>query len=182
MDPDGLLLGRFFDHPMERFGIRQLGRETGLDTKTVMRHVEGLVRRKLVERIEEPGRFVRFEAARLSAAYLFEKSDRLLHDIFDSGLIDYLRKALPGKAVVLFGSARKGTYHAKSDIDIFIQAPQKELEIVRFERKLNRKIHLIFDEKLGNLTEGLAENVINGNVVCGRLRLHETEGNVAMHP
>lgn len=165
------LLNLFFYQPMTRFGVRNLGRESKLDTKTVMKYLDGFRREGLIVRHKPKGSYPYFEANRLSVRYRFEKSHVLIKKIISSGLVEYLEKHLNPKTIVLFGSVKKGTYHEKSDVDIFIQAPSKRVDLSRFETRLGHKISLFFDENPKKLTPGLLQNIYNGEVLSGNLDL-----------
>lgn len=169
--PQERLLAPFFYQPMARFGVRDLGRQSKLDTKTVMKHLDNLRKDGLIVRHEPKGSYPYFEANRLSIRYRFEKSHALIRKLVASGLIEYLEKNLNPKTIVLFGSVRKGTYHEKSDIDLFIQAPLKRIDLSRFEAWLGHKISLFFDENPKKLTPGLLQNIYNGEVLSGNLDL-----------
>ncbi|MEK6960389.1 MAG: nucleotidyltransferase domain-containing protein [Nanoarchaeota archaeon] len=169
--PQERLLSPFFYQPMTRFGVRDLGRQSKLDTKTVMKYLDGFRREGLIIRHEPKGSYPYFEANRLSIRYRFEKSHALMRKIVASGLIEHLEKNLGPKAIVLFGSVKKGTYHEKSDIDMFIQAKQKRMDLSRFESKVGHKINLFFDENPKSLTPGLLQNIYNGEVLSGNLDL-----------
>lgn len=169
--PQERLLNPFFFKPMARFGVRDLGRQSKLDTKTVMKYLDDFRREGLIVRHEPKGAYPYFEANRLSVRYRFEKSHVLIKKIISSGLIEYLEKHLNPKTIVLFGSVKKGTYHEKSDVDIFIQSSSKRIDLSRFETRLGHKISLFFDEHPKKLTPGLLQNIYNGEVLSGNLDL-----------
>lgn len=164
------LLDLFFQRPMSKFHVRELGRLTDLDTKTVMKYLKDFVKRYLIVRKKEKS-FPFYEANRLSPLYRYKKSQLVVEKIYESDLIPFLEKELNPKVIVLFGSIQKGTYHEKSDIDIFVQAKQKKLNLTRFENLFKRKITLFFEENPRSLTKGLLQNIYNGYVLSGQLEL-----------
>lgn len=166
-----LVLDLFFRDPMGQFHVRELSRDTGLDTKTIMKYLKDFVNRKILLRKKEKSGFPFYEANRSSALYRYEKSQAVVHKIYISGFIDFLEGELKPKVIILFGSIRKGTYHDKSDIDIFIQADRKKLDLSKFERKLGYKIQLLFEKDLSTLSKGLLQNIYNGIVISGELEL-----------
>ena len=95
----------------------------------------------------------------------------MLNKIAETGLIDFLEKELNPKAIVLFGSVQKGIYTKNSDIDLFIQGEEKDINISEFEKKLKRKIQLFFSKNLSKLSDGLRNNIINGYTISGGLEL-----------
>jgi len=169
--PAGQLAQEFFYKPMDRFGVRELSRLTKLDTKTVMKYLANLVHEGIVVKHKPKGGFVFFEANRLSSRYRFEKSYSLVRRVLFSGLIEFIEQEVNPKSIILFGSAKKGTYHEKSDIDLFVQSTQRRLELSRFERKIGHKINILFEENLQNLTPGLLQNIYNGELLSGNLEV-----------
>ncbi|MCK4588829.1 MAG: nucleotidyltransferase domain-containing protein [Nanoarchaeota archaeon] len=163
------LLELFFKKPMSRFHVRELSRKTKLDTKTVMKYLKDFVKRKLIVRKKEKKGFPFYEANRLSSLYRYEKSHVVIEKIYESSLIEFLEEKLDPKAIILFGSMQKGTYHDKSDVDIFVQSEYKRLDLSKFERILKHKVKLFFEEKPKNLTRGLLQNIYNGFLLSGQL-------------
>ena len=168
MAPD--ITAFFYYQPMRQFGVRELARLAKKDTKTVMKYLKILTREGLVLRAKEPGRYVRYEANRLSRTYKLAKGAALLEKIGKSGLIDRLENEIKPKAIVLFGSAQKGTYLKDSDIDLFIQAREKPIRLTTYERAIGHELQLFFEEDLTKLTEGLRNNIINGSTLTGALQ------------
>ena len=161
----------FFLNPMAHYGVRKLARITKLDTKTVMKYLQELVQRKIVIKRKEKGKYPFYEANRLSYIYRHEKSEVLVKKILESGVIELLEELSP-KAIVLFGSVQKGTYHKDSDIDIFVQEEYKKLNLSKFNRKIGHQVQLLFEKDLKNLSPGLLENIYNGLVLAGKLEVN----------
>lgn len=165
------ILVLFFYNLMGKFHIREVGRETGLDTKTVMKYLKKFTKQGIILRKKKRNGFPYYEANRLCPLYRHKKSIAALEKIYESGMIERLEKELSPKVMVLYGSMRKGTYHPKSDIDIFVQAKYKLVGLYDIEMKLGHKIHLLFEEDLKNLSKGLLQNIYNGIVISGELEI-----------
>jgi len=163
------LIQLFFHKPMTRFGVRELSRQTHLDTKTVMKYLKNFTEQKLITKHTPLGKFPHYEANRLSLIYRIEKSHILVRKILESGLVEYLEKQCHPQSLVLFGSVKKGTYHEKSDVDIFVQAPYKLLDLTRFETHIEHPISLIFEPDIKMLSSGLRQNIYNGLILAGGL-------------
>ena len=133
--------------------------------------IKDFVKKYLIVRRKEEKGFPFYEANRLSPLYRYKKSQLMIEKIYESNLIPFLGEKLNPKGLVLFGSIQKGTYHEKSDIDIFVQAKQKKINLSKFENKLKRKIVLFFEENPKTLTKGLLQNIYNGYVLSGKLEL-----------
>lgn len=161
----------FFLQPMKPYGVRELSRITHTDTKTVMKYLKELVRTKIIIRKKEKGKYPYYEANRTSYSYRHEKSEALLRKIIQSGVIEFLEERFSPKAIVLFGSVQKGTYHSESDIDIFISAPYQRVDLSAFNRKIGHALQLFCEENLPSLSKGLLTNIYNGLVLAGKLEI-----------
>ncbi|MBS3176828.1 nucleotidyltransferase domain-containing protein [Candidatus Woesearchaeota archaeon] len=67
-----------------------------------------------------------YTANRSSEKYLLEKKLYNIKSMYESGLIEYLRRELSNPSVVLFGSYGKGEDTEESDIDLYIETPSKK--------------------------------------------------------
>lgn len=160
----------FFQYPMTLFGVRELGRKLHIDTKTIMKYLQTLIKEKTVLIRKEKGKYTKYEANRLSRVYKYKKSTKLIEKIIESGLTEHLEKTLSPKVIILFGSVQKGTYHKESDIDLFIQAKYKRIDLKKYEKKIGHKISLFFEEDIKKVSKGLVINICNGLVLSGKLR------------
>ena len=156
---------------MKKFGIRELSRITKTDTKTVMKYLKTLIKKKIVIKNKEKNRYPYYEANRLSYIYRHEKSEILIKKILESGLIECLEEKISPKTIVLFGSVQKGTYHKESDIDLFILADYKKLDLSKFNKKIGHQVNLFFEKDLNQLSKGLLENIYNGLTLSGKLEV-----------
>ena len=87
-------------------------------------------------------------------------------------LIDYLNNNLTSPTIILFGSLSKAEAKIDSDIDICILGHKKDIHLNKFESNLKRKIQLFFFSSLENISnKELANNIINGYILEGRLKL-----------
>ena len=83
-----------------------------------------------------------------------------------------MEKQLVSPAIVLFGSLSKAEVKKDSDIDLAIFANERKLNIKNFEDKLRRKIQIYWFKSLtGIKNKELANNIANGYILIGRLKL-----------
>ena len=75
------------------------------------------------------------------------------------------------KKIILFGSSSIGEDIETSDIDIFIQAKEKKLNILKYEKLLNRSITLFFEENFSRLNKELKNNILNGIILRGYIKV-----------
>ena len=151
-----------------KVGVRELARKTGLDTKTVMKRLAELSDRKLIARRSRRGHFPYYHAT-MSPLYFWEKAQMLQLRIMRSGLIDFLEMQLKPRAIVLFGSMRKGEYNHESDVDLFVLGKPEKLDLFLYERRIGHEIHLLFDDDLANLSWALRQTLLNGIVLSGEV-------------
>ncbi|MCK4589671.1 MAG: nucleotidyltransferase domain-containing protein [Nanoarchaeota archaeon] len=160
------VLDVFFQDPHKNYQVREIGRIIKLDHKSVLIYLKKLKQMKLVK-IDTTTLYKSYRAD-INEDFKKIKMAFNVIKLQESGLLDYLfERALP-KAVVLYGSYAKGIDGSKSDIDLYIDSPEKKLELVKFEKKMGRKIHLLFE---GKMSKELKNNLINGIVLKGNLRL-----------
>ncbi len=103
---------------------------------------------------------------------IFVDLSRIYWNVRLDNLVDFLNKNLTNPTIVLFGSLSKAETKNDSDIDICIIGHKKELNIKNFEDSLKRKIQLFFFSSIEDIkNKELANNIINGYILKGRLRL-----------
>lgn len=160
------ILSFFFDSPQKRFGLRELSRRCRMPKSSLQRILQYLVRQQLIQKNKNG-----YSANETNFWYRFKKRNHLLVKIYQSGLVDFLQKSTFASVIILFGSGAKGEYVKKSDLDIFVQAQEKIVDIHRFEKKIRRPINLLFKEKLDRLSPELLNNIVNGYKLNGYLKI-----------
>jgi predicted nucleotidyltransferase len=167
----------FFDDPQARdgFTIRYISKNAGLATTSVRLHLEELCKEgqegyPLV--IKGKGiSYPTYRANRESQLFRFYKRMDMLFRLEESGLLEKLWDELSPRAIVLFGSASKGEDVKGSDIDLFILAKEKRIELGKHESLLKRKISLHFAAGINELPKELKNNVINGAILRGYVKV-----------
>jgi len=92
--------------------------------------------------------------------------------IYESGIVDFLEKEFAGATIVLFGSYSMGEDAADSDLDIaIIGRREKKIYLDEFEKKLEREIFINFYPSFIEIHKNLRENIFNGIVLVGGVRL-----------
>jgi predicted nucleotidyltransferase len=97
-----------------------------------------------------------------------------LSSLHKSGLTTLLADEFPSAAIVLFGSYSRGEDTEESDIDIAVigYAERRIAEILpQYEQQLGRHIELHFFKSTREIHKDLRENIINGIVLEGAIRL-----------
>ncbi len=164
----------FLDDPMPKAGfqLREISRMVKLAPKSVGIYLAELEKEGLVikERQKATGYPVYF-ASRNSEMFRFYRKLDVVHSIKTSGLLDYLCDKTTPDVIVLFGSASRGEDTQESDIDLFVQCAGRKLDLSGFEKLLKRKISILFGENFKELSDELKNNVINGIILKGYLKV-----------
>ena len=157
----------FFKEPTKVHFIREISREIKLATTSVKKHLleiekEGLIKKK----IQTP-----FEG------YITNKEDenflqyKQIYNLYS--LIDLKAKIINEigpKAIILFGSYQKGEDREESDIDLVIISKVKHaLNLEKYEKILQRKIHITLIGSLDELEESVKNSVRNGWKLYGKI-------------
>ena len=162
----------FFVNPTKSHYLMGISRNISIAHTSVKKNLLRLVKLGLVEeKVEQRGgrKFPGYVAKRGENAFRRQKKVYNLSSILESGLIEYLEEKLTPKAIVLFGSYRRGEDVEDSDIDIFVECKEEPVDLAKFEKKLSRKIELHFNENFTAYSKELKNNVINGIVLSGFL-------------
>lgn len=163
------VLRLFFDYPTKRFQLREISRMIKLGLPSVRNHVAKLERSGFVKK-DKKGVYQSYFSSKNDIFKLYKRND-VLFRIEESGLNDFLAETFVPDAIVLFGSASRGEDIETSDIDLLIVAKEKDVDLKTFEKKLNRKISLHFEEAVPKIPKELLNNIINGIVVYGYLKV-----------
>lgn len=171
------ILDWFFAFPTKEFGLNELSqgiRSSKTNTKRVINDLasEGFLK------IEKLGNLLRISCNREHSYHLTRRVPRNLTRVYESGLVDFLVKEFSGaRAIVLFGSYRKGDDTEESDIDIAVEVlDNQEPRVIQhgiikeFGYRKDIKVNvLIFSRNKIDLN--LFTNIVNGIVLWGLLEV-----------
>jgi predicted nucleotidyltransferase len=163
------ILRVFFDYPTRHFQLREICRTLGMGMPSVSMHVKALERQGFLAK-EKRGVYDSYRASMSDIFRLYKRNDVLLR-IYESGLEEFIADKIQPDAAVLFGSASKGEDAEGSDIDLLLVAKEREVDLSRFEKRLMRNISLHFEDDVSKLPKELLNNIINGIVIHGYLRV-----------
>ena len=166
----------FFVNPSKEHYLMDISRNIGLAHTSVKRNLKDLVILGIISEHSEKkgGRLFPIYKANLHNK-LFKRY-KLIHNIssiLESGFVDFIEERLMPKSIVLFGSYSRGEDTESSDIDLFVECKNEELNLKLFEKKLGRKIELHFKEKFTLYPKELKNNIMNGVVLSGFLEGYE---------
>ena len=164
------LLQFFFDFPRKDFLIRELSRDAKLAASAVRIHLKELMADGLILK-EKKGLYPTFSANSENDTFKLLKAQNLVLRLHGIGAIDTIEKSLYPGCMVLFGSSSRGEDRENSDVDVFVQSKSAPINMSSFEKKINRKINIIFEPDLKTLSPQLLNNLANGIVLYGYLKV-----------
>ncbi len=156
----------FIEHPTKNFSIRELARMLKLNHSTVINHIGKIFKLGLIKKNKET-LYITYYANVNDEKFLLYKKQHMIFKIVDCGIIDHIQKQTLASSIILFGSSAKGTFTEVSDIDIFVEAEETKVDLRFYENKLKRKVNLLFESNINDLSKELRNNIINGTVVYG---------------
>jgi predicted nucleotidyltransferase len=168
-----------FKYPEKEFSLSDLAKEAGTAKANIGNILDEFSQTEVIT-IEKLSKIWRIRANQTSRDYIENKIVYNLHTINNSGLVEVLiEKFNNPKAIVLFGSFRKGEDISTSDIDIAIETDDvkeyevKELdELSEFEKLFGKKIQLhVFTRKAVDIN--VFNNIANGIVLWGFLEVNK---------
>ncbi len=163
------VLGLFFRSPTRRFHLREICRLIGMGMPSVKLHVSRLEEQGFIRK--EKGEIYPYYRADINDKFKLYKRNSMLVNIQESGLMEFLEEEFVPSAVVLFGSASRGEDTENSDIDLLVIAKEKDVNLKKYESALGRKINMIFEDSSKGMPKELLNNVINGIVLYGYLKV-----------
>jgi len=166
------ILELFIEFPSKDFSVRGIARHLKLSHATILKYINDLEKLGAIKK-KKVTLYPTYFANTESQTYKFYKRNWLVFKIMDSGLIDSIQKEILPSSIILFGSGAKATFTEKSDIDIFIEAKETPINLTKYEKKLNHKINLLFEQNVNNLSKELRNNIINGVILHGFVKINE---------
>jgi DNA-binding transcriptional ArsR family regulator len=162
------ILQEFFDFPRKDFQMREISRRTKISQPSISNHLKKLVKENLILK-EKKSLYPTYRANRenelfklLKKSHFLVRIKALVENIYDNCLPD---------TIILYGSCSKGEDIEESDIDLFVLSPEKKLDLKKYEKALNRDISIFFAESFIKLNSELKNNLINGIVLKGYLKV-----------
>lgn len=157
------ILELFYRYPNKRFTIREISKKTKIPKTSVQRYVIELKKSKFL---------TKDNMLDITPHIKFKKTQFIIDNMFETGLIDYLEEKLIPSCIILFGGVRKGEYDHESDIDLFIETTKKtKIDLSKYEKKLGHKIHLFIKKEINDLPKRLLNNVVNGIKIRGYFKI-----------
>lgn len=164
------VLMAFFNDPLKEYGLRELSREVKIAPKSVKNYLKPLIQKKII--IEKSSHnLIYYKANRESKEFLFNKKINNLSIMAESGLIEHIYESCLPNAIILFGSFGKGEDIKESDVDLYVQSKEKKIMLEKYEKIINKTINVFFSDNFGKLSSELKNNIINGTILKGYLKV-----------
>jgi len=162
-------LSPFFEDCYRGFGVREYARIISVSPPTASKLLKAYFKEKLLQKESFRGNTL-FHANRVDSQFIDLSRIYWRHKL--GSLIIFLEKNLLNPAVVLFGSLSKAEAKSDSDIDIAVLSVDKRPDVSKFERRLKRGIQIFYNNSIKDIkNKELTNNILNGYVLRGRLRL-----------
>ncbi len=163
------ILQLFFDYPMRPFQLREMSRLTKIGLPSVRNHIRKLEKLGFVKR-KKGSVYEAYMADRNDKFTTYKRNDTLTR-LYESKIIEFIADKVLPNTIVLFGSASRGEDIETSDIDLFVQAKEEEINLREFESDLKRKVNILFESDIKDIPNELMNNIINGIVIYGYLKV-----------
>jgi len=160
----------FFDYPSKQWHFNELKKKAKLADSKLSKWLKRFMNKNLIKRIKEKGKMPYYLANYEAPQYQNTKRIFAMNMLNDAGFLNHL-STLNG-TVILFGSITRWDWHKDSDIDLFIYGDSDDLEIGKFQSKLNREIQIFTcknKDQLKKMNNELISSIIKGDLIKGDL-------------
>jgi predicted nucleotidyltransferase len=160
------ILDVFLDDPTDKFYIREIARMTGLNPNTVLNITEVLLKENLIKK--EKKKHVVELRANVNEKFKRLKSISNFSRVSICGIIEFLNKEFSSESISIIGSYSRGEDVKNSDIDLVVISKKdySNVDLKKFEKILNKKIHLIVTY-YNKMSDEFYINLINGHILSG---------------
>lgn len=160
----------FFEESFRHFQLREISRLTNIAVTSVKKYLNELLKENLIKKTKKDIYFSYISNQQNKLFKIFKQQVMFLK-LYTSGLVKYLEEKLNPTCIVFFGNVREGEYNKNDDIDIFVHADKKNINLSKFEKMLKHKINLVFEKNINNLSTELFYGILRGMKLSGYLKL-----------
>lgn len=137
----------FLDDPTKEVHVREVANLSKVSPGSAKKYLDVLYNEKLLLRRRQANLLL-YRGNLENPAFRQMKIAYSSHKLMKCGLVDWLVSALSPISITLFGSVARGEDDKRGDIDIFVIAKKREVDLLKFEETLDRRINLIvYDSK-----------------------------------
>ena len=127
------VFAEFAKNPKKPYQIRELSRDIKLAHTSIKIHLKELEKSNLIKK-EKVGVYNAYNANFDDENFRFYKKILNIINLKESGIIEELENKLTPDAIIVFGSYAKGEDTEKSDVDIFLAAKEKNIDLKKYEK------------------------------------------------
>jgi len=162
----------FFEDCYKELGVREYSRILKISPPTASFKLKGYVKEGLLKS-EKNRNYLFFRANRENNLFIGVSKLYWGYKLSKIGLIDFLDKKYNYPVIILYGSLVKGEAKFDSDVDLaIIGSSDKKIDLAKLEKILRREIHIFVFGSLNKVkNKNLLDNILNGEVLSGKLRL-----------
>jgi len=167
----------FFDFPSREMSLNDLSEAVGVSKTTANKVVTNLVQEGFLKK-EVLGKIWRISCNINHPYNIAAKVPYHLTAIYQSGILEAVYKQIPTpRAIILFGSYRKGDDNEQSDIDLAVEVLGNEdmkiqelgrIEKLGFRKNVKVNLHIFTRNKIDL---NLFANIANGIILSGFLEV-----------
>jgi len=167
-----------FKFPDKEFSLSDIAKEANVAKPNIGKILDELCSNGFIN-ITKLSKIWRIKADQTNWYFIKSKMVYNLNFVYQSGLVEFLNDYFKNpKAIILFGSFRKGEDISSSDIDIAIENDESKKyetlglrELNEFEKQIGKKIQIhLFNKR--NIDKNLFNNIANGIVLVGFLEVN----------
>lgn len=150
----------FFNDVFREISVREYAREMKVSPPTASTRLQGFEKEGLLLS-RKHGMYLYFRAHR--SGYIFPQLAKLYWHGVLFNLTKKLKSDVAFRQIILFGSLAKAENTQKSDIDLYLDAPEREVDVSKIEKTLHRSVQLHFITSMKN--PHLKKNIEDGVVI-----------------
>ena len=160
------ILKFFFQYPTREIHLRALARTLTLSLPSTLQYVKTLKKKGFVT-TRSVGNLVLVRANLESEEFMWRKRLDNISALYESELIEHIRKTIHPRVLICFGSYSRGDDIESSDIDIAsIGGHSAGTLPEKFEKELKRNISLRTID-MNKISEEFRKNLYNGVILWG---------------
>ncbi len=167
------ILSFLFVYPTHSFRGRALAKKLKKSPSGIIQSSRNLEKRRLITMNKDFTLSIKLNRENKKTFMLKRISNIRL--LYESGLILFLSDKFPGSTLIIFGSYSYGEDTEESDVDIAIigysERHVDREEVTSYEKNLQRTVQLHFFKDIKSIHKNLRENIINGIVLEGAIKL-----------
>lgn len=152
----------FFEDNYRRIHVREFAKLQKISPPTASKRLESLNKENLIKKEIDKQYYYYFAN---KDSFIFKDLQRIYwkEKLEKVGLIEEITNQTFNPTIILFGSLAKAEAKVDSDIDLaIITISSKELDLRKFEKKLNKEIQIFKFKTINDIPLELKNNILDG--------------------